>query len=97
MNFEKPPEQENVPSEYERLVQAELETSDSANEGEAAKRVELVLFEERIGQFEEADLVPDADGSWDGFEQKVRDVYPEVPESRFKAMKAGVTKHLCGL
>jgi len=58
---------------------------------------ELALFNERINQFSEEDLVKDADGTWNTFEQKVRDVFPEVPEDRFRAMKAAVSMHLCGL
>lgn len=69
----------------------------AANKEEAIKSVELALFNERIGQFTEADLTQDADGSWRTFEQKVREVYPEFPEDRFKAIKAAVTMHLCGL
>lgn len=59
--------------------------------------IELALFNERIGQFSTEDLNPDADGSWTGFDQKIKDVFPEIPEDRFRAMKAAVTMHLCGL
>jgi len=59
--------------------------------------IELALFNERIGQFSPEDLNPDADGTWTSFDQKVRDVFPEISEERFRAIKAAVTMHLCGL
>lgn len=61
------------------------------------KTIESALFYERIGQFSEDDLKQDADGTWNSFEEKVRSVFPEIPEDRFKAIKAAVTMHLCGL
>ncbi len=96
MNFDMPP-QENIPSEYQRLVQAEIDSGTASDQETAVKNVELALFNERIGQFKEEDLTQDGDGSWHTFEQKVRDVFPEVPEDRFRGMKAAVTMHLCGL
>jgi len=95
MNFDLPPKKE-MPSEYQRLVQAEIDKGSTPDQETAAKNVELALFNERIGQFKEEDLTQDADGSWHTFEQKVRDVFPEVAEDRFRGMKAAVTMHLCG-
>lgn len=96
MNFDKPPK-ENIPHEYQRLVQSEIESGSAPDQESAKKIVELALFTERIEQFSEDDLIQDTDGSWDTFEQKVREVFPEIPEDRFKSIKAAVTMHLCGL
>ena len=98
-NFENQPEnmEEVEQSDYERLVQVEIEKDLAIEEAEAVRRAEKILFEERIGQFTEGDLVKDADGSWSTFEQKVRDVFPEVPEDRFRAFKAAICMELCGL
>ncbi len=95
MNFENPSENSTKPT-YEALVQAQIDSGQATNKEEAVKSVELALFNERIGQFTEADLTQDADGSWKTFEQKVRDIYPEFPEDRFGAIKVAVTLHLCG-
>ncbi|MDD5749797.1 MAG: hypothetical protein PHO91_03365 [Patescibacteria group bacterium] len=64
------------------------------------KKQELYrLFHERINQFTENDLRPDPDGRWSAFEQKIRDVFPELShdEDGFRAIKAAVTMELCGL
>ena len=86
---------ENTPKTYENLVRAEIDNGN--NEKEAIQNVELALFNERISQFTEDDLTQDADGSWNTFEQKIRNVFPEFPEDRFKAIKAAVSMELCGL
>lgn len=96
MNFERPRE-ENIPKKYQELIQVELDGGNAPDQESAVKIVELALFNERIRQFTKRDLTQDADGSWHTFEQKVRDIFPEIPESRFKGMKAAVTMHLCGL
>lgn len=96
MNFEKAPEPK-IPKTYEALVQEQLDNGAATTPEEAANKVELAIFNERIGKFTESDLVQDPDGSWKTFEDKVRKVFPEIPEDRFRGMKAGVTMHLCGL
>lgn len=95
MNFEQQ-KKENISSEYQELIQAELDSDNAPDPESAKKNVELALFNERIEQFAENDLVQDEDGTWNTFEQKVRQVFPEIPESSFRAMKAAVTMHLCG-
>ncbi len=67
----------------------------SCEKADATSKVELALFNERIKQFEESDLIPDGDGSYTTFEKKVRDVFPEVPEERFRNILIGVEMHLC--
>ncbi len=96
MNFDQPPK-ENISDEYQRLIQAELDSGSAPDQEAAIKVVELALFNERIEQFTEGDLAQDSDGSWTTFKQKVRDVFPEIPDDRFKDMKTAVTMHLCGL
>lgn len=58
---------------------------------------ESVLFNERLEQFNETDLTIDADGTWNTFEQKIKDVFPELSGERLRAMKTAVSMHLCGL
>ncbi len=67
------------------------------NPKDSTPDVELDLFNERIEQFVEADLTRDADDSWNTFEQKIKAVFPELLEARFRVMKVAVTMHLCGL
>ena len=67
------------------------------NPEDSTPDVELDLFNERIEQFVEADLTRDADDSWNTFEQKIKAVFPELLEARFRVMKVAVTMHLCGL
>ena len=86
MNFENPGARENSEP-------VKIESSLS----EETKRIELQMFNERISQFQESDLTQDQDGSWQTFEQKVREVFPECLDERFTAMKAAVTMHLCGM
>ena len=71
--------------------------NESENSESLEHNIESTLFNERIGEFNEEDLTRDDDGSWTTFEQKVRDIFPEISEDRFKAIKAAVTMHLCGL
>lgn len=72
------------------------------NAEEERNRAELALFNERIGEFTEADLEQDVPGAGDNaanynkFDEKIRRVFPEISEERFSAMKAAVTMHLCG-
>lgn len=79
-----------------------LETP-APNAEEERDRFELALFNERIGEFTEADLDTDVPGGPDNitnytkFEAKIRRVFPEISEERFIAMKTAVTMHLCGL
>lgn len=96
MNFRESPEQ-NIPGTYEDLVQLEIDNGQDISQKEAIENVERTLFKERVSQFTESDLKEDKGGGWEEFEQKVRDVFPEFPEDRFSAIKAAVTKHLCGL
>jgi hypothetical protein len=104
MNFDVPkqdtPEQQNTPKTYAEMLQVELDSGRATDQKEAMKIVELALFNERMGQFIEADLTKDADGSWKTFEDKVRSVFPELTvsglEDRLTAMKAAVTMELCG-
>lgn len=69
---------------------------------EERNRAELVLFNERIGEFTEADLEQDVPGGPDNasnytiFDAKIRRVFPEISEERFSAMKAAVTMYLLG-
>lgn len=82
---------------WEKLVQeksAADETLDSAGVEMAAM---TELFEQRKGEFSPSDLDEDAGGGWKTFEQKVRRIFPEIPERHFTAMKAAVTMELCGL
>ena len=96
MDLEKPPK-ETMLDNYQGLIQAEIDSGNASNPETAVKLVELAIFNERIDQFSEDDLTQDSDGSWNTFEQKVRDIFPEIPDDRFKGMKAAVTMHLCGL
>jgi len=89
--------EKNGPRTYEMLMQAEIGSDHEATLEQIIEKVERPLFDERIGQFAENDLAQDADGSWNTFEQKVRDVFPDFPEGRFRAIKAAVSMHLCGL
>jgi len=95
MESRESPEQ-NIQRIYEDLVRIEMSNNKSVSREEAVEKVELNLFNERISQFVESDLKEDDGGGWLGFEQKVRDIFPEFPENRFKAIKAAVTMHLCG-
>ncbi|MDO8668710.1 MAG: hypothetical protein Q7K65_00250 [Candidatus Buchananbacteria bacterium] len=74
-----------------------FENKSEVDEEKMTAAEELALFNERIEQFVEEDLNKDDDGSWNKFEQKIRDVFPELSEDRFKAIKAAVSMHLCGL
>ena len=65
---------------------------------EIIRAVELALFKERIGRFTESDLELDSNGGCQEFDHKIRIIFPElVDEDRFRAMKAAITMHLCGL
>ena len=65
------------------------------NSGDMRKITEV--FDARIGRFQEADLTPDSNGkTWDRFEQKVWDVFPER-DGAITDLKGGATKHLCGV
>jgi len=91
MSFENP---------FEQIIPPTEET-EAVNEVER-DRLELELFNERIGEFTEADLDLDFPGGPDNatnytqFDAKIRRVFPEISEERFSAMKAAVTMHLCG-
>jgi hypothetical protein len=89
--------EKSAPITYQDLVRIEIESGRVDSQGEAVNAAELIFFNERIGQFTESDLVEDPGGGWNTFEQKVRAVFPEFPEDRFRAIKAAVTMHLCEL
>ncbi|MFA6271704.1 MAG: hypothetical protein WC693_01165 [Patescibacteria group bacterium] len=96
MNFDEPPKPEGF-SEYQLEIMSMIERGRASSEEEAVKIVELAMFEQRIEQFSEDDLKRDADGTWRTFENKIRSVFPELPEDRRRAMKAAVSMHLCGM
>ncbi|MFA6525022.1 MAG: hypothetical protein WCT33_01980 [Patescibacteria group bacterium] len=96
MKFDEPPKPEGF-SKYQMDIMHEIEHGRASSVEEAVKIVELAMFEQRIEQFSEDDLKRDADGSWHTFEQKIKAVFPELPEDRQRAMKAAVTMHLCGM
>ena len=67
---------------------------DVPDEKEAMKRLELALFDERIGQFTEADLQLDSNGSYRELENKIKLAFPEITDpERLRAMKAAISMH----
>lgn len=95
MNFDEP-KPEGF-SQYQQDIMSLIESGRADSEEEAGRIVELAMFEQRIEQFSEDDLKRDADGTWRTFEDKIKSVFPELPEDRRRAMKAAVTMHLCGM
>jgi len=81
---------------WEELVQNITEADSSLRLEQAEMAAMTELFNERKGQFLEADLDEDACGGWKTFEEKVRAVFPEIPERHFTAIKLAVTMELCG-
>ena len=80
---------EQVPERHER---SDREKLNSGNMGEITE-----VFNDRINNFQESDLAPDANGrTYDRFEQKVWSVFPERDGS-ITDLKAGASKHLCGV
>ncbi len=67
---------------------------DVPDEKEAMKRSELALFNERIEQFNEADLELDSDGGCQTFENKIKLTFPEITDpERLRAIKAAISMH----
>lgn len=82
---------------WEELVQEKIAVDETPDLERVEMAVMTELFEQRKGNFLPSDLDEDAGGGWKTFEEKVRQIFPEIPERHFKAIKVAVTMELCGL
>ena len=72
---------------WDEIVEKKISGQEAMELATAEMAIMTELFEQRKIMFSPDDLTEDPGGGWRTFEEKVKKIFPEIPERHFKAIK----------